>query len=103
MSRDSSRDDPRYGASLQPVALMLLVGSSELIIWVWCNIQQITTTHDAIFGLLQGATNVSHLTAEQALALLQGNMGKNHQIAYTIAFVTQIVFLISSFSISHIW
>ena len=70
---------------------MLLVGTVELGIWVWCNIQQITTTHDAIFGLLQGATVVAGLSGQQALAAVQGNMGRNHQIAYTIAFVMQTV------------
>ncbi len=66
----------------------------ELIAWVWCSIQQITTTHDSVFGLLQGGTIIpTHMTAQQLLAFLQGSMDKDNKIAYTVAFVTQIIFL----------
>src|SRR6266487_899862 len=66
----------------------------ELITWVWCSIQQITTTHDSVFGLLQGGTIIpTHMTAQQLLAFLQGSMDKDNKIAYTVAFVTQIIFL----------
>jgi len=32
-----------------------------------------------------------------------GAMDKNNKIAYTIAFVTQVIFLMAAFPLSHIW
>ncbi len=103
-TRRLHEDDPRHGATAQPVLLMLILGGIEVIIWVWCNLQQITTTHDAIFGLLQGSTILpAHATAQQAVSLLLGDMDKNNKIAYTIAFVTQVIFLMAAFPLSRIW
>ncbi len=103
-TRTLHEDDPRHGATAQPALLMLLLGSIELIIWGGCNLQQITTTHDAIFGLLQGGTILpTNATAQQAVNLIMGAMDKNNKIAYTIAFVTQVIFLMAAFPLSHIW
>jgi hypothetical protein len=66
----------------------------ELITWVWCTSQQVATTHDSAFGLLQGGIMVnSHMTATQLQLFMMGTMDKYNKIAYTIALVTQIVFL----------
>jgi hypothetical protein len=66
----------------------------ELIVWVWCTFQQIATTHDSAFGLLQGGIMInSHMTAQELQLFILGTMDKYNKIAYTIAFVTQVVFL----------
>jgi hypothetical protein len=66
----------------------------ELIVAIWCMFQQITTTHDSVFGLLQGGTlTTTHLTGDDVIKFLQGNQDKYNKIAYTVAFVTQTVFL----------
>lgn len=81
-----------HGGHLTMITLFFVL--AELGLWVWCMWQQITTTHDSIFGLLQGGTLVpTHLTPQQVVTFLQGAADKDHKIAYTIAFVTQIVFL----------
>jgi len=66
----------------------------ELAVWLICMFQQIATTHDTIVGLLQGGTLVpTSMTGQQVIAFLQSNMDKFNRIGYTVAFVTQIIFL----------
>jgi len=67
---------------------------AEIFLWFWCMWQQITTTHDSIFGLLQGGTLIpTSLSPQQVVDFLQHAADKDHKIAYTIALVTQITFL----------
>jgi hypothetical protein len=66
----------------------------ELITWVWCTFQQVATTHDSAFGLLQGGIMInSHMTAQELQLFIMGSMDKYNKISYTIALVTQVVFL----------
>lgn len=66
----------------------------ELAIGIWCAWQQMTTTHDSIFGLLQsGVITPSHATAQQIVMIMTSAEDKDNKIAYSIAFVTQAVFL----------
>lgn len=69
---------------------VILVGFVSII----CTLQQITTTHDSALGLLQGGVMVpSHMTGWQVQQFLNQALDKDNKIAYTIAFVTQAVFL----------
>src|SRR5258708_6003556 len=103
-TRKLAEDDPRHGATAQPPLLMLIIGALEIAAWLWCNNQQIATTHDAVFGLLQSSTILpSHATASLVMTILQDNLDKNNKIAYSIAIVAPTMFLISAFPTSRIW
>lgn len=72
---------------------MAIYGGIELLGWAFCSIQQMLTTHDSIVSILQGGVLVpSHMTAQQLLTFLGGNAGRYNAIAWTVAFVTQIVY-----------
>lgn len=71
---------------------IFLVG--EAIVAFICFSQQIATTHDSALGLLQGGIIVpSHMTGWQVQQFINQSMDKDNKIAYTIAYVTQIIFL----------
>lgn len=71
---------------------IFLIG--EYAVAILCFTQQIATTHDSALGLLIGGTMVpTHMAGQQVAAFIAGNQDKYNKIAYTIAFVTQIIFL----------
>lgn len=68
----------------------------EYIVAIICMMQQIATTHDSALGLLQGGIMVpTHMTGMQLHEFMANTLDKDNKIAYSIAFVTQIVFLMS--------
>lgn len=72
---------------------LLLYGTIELIGWGFCSFQQLITTHDSIVSILQGGVLIpTNMTPAQLLAFLQSNMDKYNRIAWTVAFVTQIIY-----------
>jgi hypothetical protein len=96
MTRESARaGSTRSSGSAASLGLFTFIFIIlEIIAFVWCSIQQINTTHDSVFGLLQGGIIIpSHMTAAQLQLFLMGDMDKFNKIAYTIAFITQVVFL----------
>ena len=51
------------------------------------------STHDSIYSMMQGSTLITtHISAAQLLLVLQSNSGKDNQIAWVVAWITQIVF-----------
>lgn len=71
----------------------LIAGVVELIIGLFCSIQQMNTTHDSVVSALQGGTLISsHLTGPQLLVVLNTNMDKFNKIGWMVAWVTQTVF-----------
>jgi hypothetical protein len=71
-----------------------IVGLGEVGLWLYCMWQQFQTTHDSIVAILQGGTMInSHMSAQDLLIFLQGNMGKFNAIATTVGLVTQLVYL----------
>lgn len=71
----------------------LIGGIVELIIGLYCSIQQMNTTHDSIVSALQGGTLISsHLTGPQLLLVLNTSMDKFNKIGWLVAWVTQVVF-----------
>lgn len=71
----------------------LIAGVVELIIGLYCSIQQMNTTHDSVVSALQGGTLISsHLTGPQLLIVLNTNMDKFNKIGWLCAWVTQVVF-----------
>lgn len=71
---------------------IFLIG--EYIVAIICFTQQIATTHDSALGLLVGGTIIpTHMAGYQVAAFIAGNQDKYNKIAYTIAYVTQIIFL----------
>ena len=85
----------------------LIFGIGELIIGIYCSIQQMNTTHDSIVSALQGGTLVtSHLTAVQLLQVLQENSGKYNGIGWFVAWVTQMIFwgtIMPSTPVRNLW
>ncbi len=70
-----------------------LYALAEIGAWVYCSFQQLITTHDSIVGILQGGTIVpSHISAQELLNFLNSNMDKYNRIAWTVAFITQIIY-----------
>ncbi len=66
----------------------------EIAAWAYCSFQQLITTHDSIVGILQGGTIVpSQLSAVELLNFLNSNMDKYSKISWTVAIITQIIYL----------
>ncbi len=76
--------------------LALMTGLYSLVevgAWMYCSIQQIVTTHDSVVGMLLGGTiTPSGITAHDLVLFLQGNMDKYNKIAWTVAFITQVIY-----------
>jgi hypothetical protein len=71
----------------------LIAGLIEIAIGLYCSVQQMISTHDSIFSMMQGSTLItSHISAAQLLLVLQQNNGKDNQIAWVVSWVTQIIF-----------
>lgn len=78
----------------QIVLMQGLYGAVEIIAWMYCSFQQLITTHDSIVGMLQGGTIVpSNITAQQLIEFLSSNMDKFNKIAWTVAIITQVIYL----------
>jgi hypothetical protein len=72
---------------------LLFYGAIELLGWGYCSFQQLITTHDSIVSILQGGVLIpTNMTPAQLLSFLQSNMDKYNRIAWTVAFVTQIIY-----------
>ncbi len=85
---------PRSSGGEVMVLYLIVVCLGEFTVWIFCMSQQIATTHDSVFGLLQGGTLVpSNLSAAQIILFYQSTSDKYNRIAYAVAFVTQIIFL----------
>lgn len=91
----ASPSEKAQPAKVEHLLIMSAIyGGIELVGWLYCSFQQMITTHDSLFGLLQGGTLVpSAMTAQQLLAFLQSNMDKDNKISWTVAIVCQILFL----------
>lgn len=71
----------------------LIAGVVELIIGLFCSVQQMNTTHDSVVSALQGGTLItSNLTGPQLLMVLNQNLDKFNKIGWMVAWVTQVVF-----------
>ncbi len=91
-STSSSSSSPQGTSGIMLGLVIFTLG--ELAVWLICMFQQIATTHDTVVGLLQGGTLVpTSMSGQQVIAFLQSNMDKFNRIGYTVAFVTQIIFL----------
>ncbi len=86
-------DSPGSVSTPGPVMFTFSLGLVGL--GCWCNIQQLNTSHDAMYALFQTGVDVSKLSGTEALNFLTGNMSKFNQMAWLISFVCQGVFLTS--------
>lgn len=67
---------------------LLEIGGAAL-----CSVQQLVTTHDCVFGLLQNGVMIpSKMSAQDLQIFLAGTGGKFNGIAWTVAIITQIIY-----------
>ncbi len=85
---------PAARSGEQILLMSAMYGLVEIIAWMYCSFQQLITTHDSIVGMLQGGTIVpSNVTAQQIIEFLSTNMDKYNKIAWTVAIITQVIYL----------
>ncbi len=91
MSETAASSTKAKSGGLLGLAIFLFF---EFAVAIICFLQQITTTHDSALALLIGGTIVpTHMGGPAVKDFLANNQDKYNRIAYTIAFVTQIIFL----------
>ena len=94
-----SQDHQAHGLyALTPLALSILMAVTGLAFWIFTNLQ-ISSTEQAVFGLLQQTVHVDpSMTQAQVTALLNGGaLEKNQQIAAAIGWGVQIALLLFAF------